>query len=66
MLESGLFNKKVATNVELNMPYTKMFIYVCSMWNWLAILQSGGMNLAIQDGCRFLPIKAWVELYFQI
>jgi len=53
---------EVATKVEQNMLYTKMFVYVCSMWNWRAILQTRGANLAIQDGVqdgrRFLPIKA--------
>jgi len=48
--------------VEQNMFYTKMFVYVCSMWNWRAILQKRGANLAIQDvvqdDCVFLRIKA--------
>jgi len=39
-----------------------MFVYVCSMWNWRAILQMRGANLAIQDGVQdgrhFFPIKA--------
>ena len=52
----------MAIKVEQNMLYTKMFVYVCSMWNWRAILQTRGANLAIQDGVqdgrRFLPIKA--------
>jgi len=51
-----------ATKVEQNMLYTKMFVYVCSMWNWWAILQMRGASLAIQDGVqdgrRFLQIKA--------
>jgi len=38
-----------------------MFVYVCSMWNWRAILQMRGASLAIQDGVqnghRFLPIN---------
>jgi len=29
-----------------------MFFYVCSMWNWWAILQTCGVNLAIQDGVQ--------------
>jgi len=32
------------------MLYTKMFVYVCRMWNWRAMLQKRGANLAIQDG----------------
>jgi len=38
--------------VEQNVLYTKTFVYVCSMWNWLAILQTLGANLAIQDGVQ--------------
>ena len=60
--QSVNFWGEVATKVEQNMLYTKMFVYVCSMWNWQAILQTRGANLAIQDGVqdgrRFMPIKA--------
>jgi len=60
--QSVNFWGEVATKVEQNMLYTKMFIYVCSMWNWRANLQTCGASLAIQDGVqdgrRFLPIKA--------
>jgi len=42
----------VAIEVEQNMLYTKMFVYVCSIWNWRAILQTRGANWEIQDGVQ--------------
>ena len=47
-----IFGDEVAIEVEQAMLYTKMFVYVCSIWNWRAFLQTRGADLAIQDGVQ--------------
>ena len=52
-----IFWGEVTTPVEQAMLYTKMFAYVCSIWNCRHKLSTRGANPEIQDGVKMTAIN---------